>query len=1044
MDSYALATSYPATGDPTTSPSLWLASVTRTGQDGGTPVTLPPVSFAGTPLPNRVQTAADTAAGYSQLTRFYLSSITNVTGGVTTVAYTAPDPAPCAAGTFPAPASNTAACYPDNWTPPGATGPVQDWFNQYAVTSTTQADTTGGDPNVVTSYAYTGPAWHYDTGTVSRSAPATYDQWRGFGQVTTETGTAPDPVTENRHHLPAGHEPERPAQQHRARPSPSPRPAARQVTDSNQFAGVQLEQIIYTGAGTGQQVTDTVNLPWTSTAVVGQHQPEPGRVRHRHQLRPDLHRPGRRRHQAIHGQQHLQRQRPDHRAVHHPRHRQHRRVDLHRHHLRRQHRHRADQPARHRHHRRRRLQRLRQRHRRAGIGDRELLRRPGTRHRPHRREPHQDREGHRHRHLRHHHQHLRPVRPRPHHHQPRRQCHHHRLHPGHRRRAHLGHVHRPAWAWSPPPPTTPPANSPSPSPTPAGNTTTDTYDALGRKTAEWTPGNPTTGPATTTYSYTVSSTAPPVITEQDLEPGGNYLTTETIFDSFGNVREVQQGTAGGGADITDTTYNSDGWNGLPIGSLLRREPAVRHSRRSSRQQRPRRNRGRLRRRRPRHPAGLLRRRHRDLGNRHHLRRQLHHRHPARRRHPADDLDRRTRAHHRDLAVPRRRPGLDQRPRQRLRRHQLHLHRRPEARHDHRRRRQRLVLHLRPARRPAHPDLPGLREDHQHLRRGPAADDGHRRPRQDDLVHLRRRRPQDRRIRHHRRRRREQRRRTRRPGPTTRSPRASSPRPRPSRTGRPTPSRSPATPPTGSPSGTETIIPASQGALAGTYTQTYTYAPDGQQTSYTDSAAGGLPAETVTTGYDNAGNPNSLTGASPYVDTLSYTNLGQPQQYTMGTSSEPVYITDSYDPQTGNLTQQNTQTGTAQTQVDDLNYAYNNAGAITSEADTPAGGPANVQCFQYDYLGRLAQAWAQGTSGCAATPSASAEGGAAPYWQSLHLQRRQRPDRHHQHHPVRRRHHHRQHLPRRRRYPATRHHRPVRHHHVRVPPPAATATTPTAS
>jgi RHS repeat-associated protein len=39
----------------------------------------------------------------------------------------------------------------------------------------------------------------------------------------------------------------------------------------------------------------------------------------------------------------------------------------------------------------------------------------------------------------------------------------------------------------------------------------------------------------------------------------------------------------------------------------------------------------------------------------------------------------------------------------------------------------------------------------------------------------------------------------------------------------------------------------------------------------------------------------------------------------------------------------------------------------------------VQCFQYDYLGRLAQAWAQGSTGCAATPSASAEGGAAPYW-----------------------------------------------------------------
>jgi RHS repeat-associated protein len=104
---------------------------------------------------------------------------------------------------------------------------------------------------------------------------------------------------------------------------------------------------------------------------------------------------------------------------------------------------------------------------------------------------------------------------------------------------------------------------------------------------------------------------------------------------------------------------------------------------------------------------------------------------------------------------------------------------------------------------------------------------------------------------------------------------------------------------------------------------------------------------------------------------------------MGTSSDAVYVTDSYDPQTGNLTEQDTQAGTAQTQVDDLNYTYNDVGDITSEADTPSGDPSatDVQCFQYDYLNRLVQAWAQGTTGCAAAPSASAEGGAAPYWES---------------------------------------------------------------
>jgi RHS repeat-associated protein len=41
----------------------------------------------------------------------------------------------------------------------------------------------------------------------------------------------------------------------------------------------------------------------------------------------------------------------------------------------------------------------------------------------------------------------------------------------------------------------------------------------------------------------------------------------------------------------------------------------------------------------------------------------------------------------------------------------------------------------------------------------------------------------------------------------------------------------------------------------------------------------------------------------------------------------------------------------------------------------------VQCFQYDYLGRLTQGWSRGTSGCSSGPSQSAEAtAAAPYWE----------------------------------------------------------------
>ena len=115
--------------------------------------------------------------------------------------------------------------------------------------------------------------------------------------------------------------------------------------------------------------------------------------------------------------------------------------------------------------------------------------------------------------------------------------------------------------------------------------------------------------------------------------------------------------------------------------------------------------------------------------------------------------------------------------------------------------------------------------------------------------------------------------------------------------------------------------------------------------------------------------------------LSYTELGQPQEYAFGTTNEPAWEIDSYDQETNRLATSEVQTGSSPVTVDATTYAYDDSGNITSESDTPASGPAQVQCFSYDYLGRLVQAWAQGSTGCASTPSQSAEGGAAPYWDS---------------------------------------------------------------
>ena len=977
MDSYALATSYPATGDPTTSPSLWLTSVTQTGDDG-TPITLPPVSYAGTPLPNRVQTAADTAAGYSKLTRFYLTSTTNDTGGVTTVAYTSPNPAPCAAGSFPAPSANNAACYPDNWTPPGATTSVQDWFNQYAVASTTLTDTTGGDPNQVTSYSYTGPAWHYDTGNVSRSAPATYDQWRGFGQVTTETGTAPDPVTETGTTYLQGMSQNGPP----SNTGPTviiTTSRGQVVTDSNQFAGQQLEQIIYNGAGTSQQVTDTVNLPWTSTAVVvntslnqaayitgtsstltytalaggGTRQstvnntfnasglitavstiPDTGNTAESTCTDTTY---------AANAGTGL--------------------IDL---------------PA-------------------TVITDAGACNASGngTGALVSETENFYDGQG-------------LGVAPTA----------------GNLTKTEnatatgtfdtttstYDQYGRVLTVTNPDGNTTTTAFTPATGAEPTSSTstdplglvttstfdpareltltvtkpdaevTTDTYDALGRKTAEWLPGHPTTGPATTTWSYTTSTTAPPVTTEQALQPNGNYLTSDTIDDSFGNIREIQRGAAGGGADLTDTTYNSDGWTVLSSGPYYIATPPSGTLVEAAASSVP-------------DQAGSV-----YDGDDRVIRQvsyddgtetwetdtayggnyttvtppaggtpettwtdgrglttaiwQYHAGVPLSATDPAADYDATSYTYTagQKVATITDAGGNAWSYTYDLLGDQLTQTFPDSGKTTNTYDAAQRLMTVTDARGKTSSytyDADGRKTAQYDTTGGAAENSG------DELASW----TYD----------------TVAKGQLTSSTSFQS--------GSAYTEQVTGYASNGQPSGTETIVPVSQGALAGTYTQTYTYAPNGLPTSYTDSAAGGLPAETVTTGYDGAGDPDSLTGASPYVDSLAYSNLDQPQQYTMGSASEPVYVTSSYDPHTGLLTQQNTQTGTAHAQVDDLTYTYNNASAVTSEADTPSAGPANVQCFQYDYVGRLAQAWAQGTAGCATTPSAAVQGGAAPYWQS---------------------------------------------------------------
>ncbi|MEV8094372.1 polymorphic toxin-type HINT domain-containing protein [Kitasatospora sp. NPDC085879] len=197
VDTYDLAQTEPPTGDGT-SPTLWLASVTRTGNDttaGGTgAIALPPVVFGGTTMQNRVDTT-----NFPGMYRYRLTSITTELGAQIDVEYGLPNP--CTAGYVASAnaSTNTSSCFPVRWTPEFYTDPVVDWFQKYAVTKIVEKDQTGGAPGHATFYEYGGgAAWHYDDNEIVNAKYRTWAQFRGYADVTTRVGDGTDRRTKQK------------------------------------------------------------------------------------------------------------------------------------------------------------------------------------------------------------------------------------------------------------------------------------------------------------------------------------------------------------------------------------------------------------------------------------------------------------------------------------------------------------------------------------------------------------------------------------------------------------------------------------------------------------------------------------------------------------------------------------------------------------------------------------------------------------------------------------------------------------------------------
>ncbi len=182
VDSYDLAQQFSESGDP----ALWLNSITRTGYTAtGSSIALPPVTFAGQMMDNRV-------AGYNNqppMIRWRLTNITAETGQAIQVGYSQPE---CTSTNVPAdPAQNTKRCFPVYWTFPYQTDPTLDYFHKYVTTSVQVQEPHALSPTQRTSYTYVGaPAWHFDDNEVVKPANRTYGQFRGYGQVDVSTGSS--------------------------------------------------------------------------------------------------------------------------------------------------------------------------------------------------------------------------------------------------------------------------------------------------------------------------------------------------------------------------------------------------------------------------------------------------------------------------------------------------------------------------------------------------------------------------------------------------------------------------------------------------------------------------------------------------------------------------------------------------------------------------------------------------------------------------------------------------------------------------------------
>ncbi|MER6994593.1 polymorphic toxin-type HINT domain-containing protein [Streptomyces sp. NPDC000410] len=269
VDTWALAQDFKATGDGAISGEypLWLNQIQHTGKNG-TPITLPPVVFGGKQLPNRVDNDTD---GNPPFLRWRVETIQTETGAKIAVKYAAPECSSEAPTKLPAsPHSNTLRCYPVVNEVPDPADPTgikkkysTDWFHKHRVDQIREEDKNGTSPTKETNYQYIGaPAWAYDDESESVSKQVrTWSQWRGYERVRTLVGVAPDKRTQVDTLYFRGLDGDKASPDGAKRSVKVKDSEGGEIADHELFQGQAREVLYYNGEG-GPLESATVYTPW--------------------------------------------------------------------------------------------------------------------------------------------------------------------------------------------------------------------------------------------------------------------------------------------------------------------------------------------------------------------------------------------------------------------------------------------------------------------------------------------------------------------------------------------------------------------------------------------------------------------------------------------------------------------------------------------------------------------------------------------------------------------------------------------------------------